>query len=240
MIKDYIADDVGSLVAPVGNNGFTTVLEFNHLLPMVLVLGRLLDLIHLVEAGLCRHELKDRVHAKHRSHSAANSSGLEPTPNLNSSLLQFDRVRGIEESRSFTDLLEVSLPESLLDDDVQECVHHSLTFVVLGLFSQVNFNLRSLVDVDILVLALKDTLEVHRSLNFSKSINTLSRIDKRSKSRFHLTTLTTDDSVSTVSVPEFHRLNLKGILEDLKLRTELHSVLIAYYRTRFSSIGMLG
>jgi len=68
------------------------------------------------------------------------SSSLEATPDLNTSLLEFDRVGGIEESRSFTDLLKVGLSERLLDDDIEKGVHHSLAFSVVGVVSQVHSN----------------------------------------------------------------------------------------------------
>jgi hypothetical protein len=45
--------------------------------------------------------------------------------------------------------------------------------------------------------------------------------------------------MSTVSIPNFHRLDFKGVLEDLKLRTELQSVLVANHVASFGALRML-
>jgi len=50
IFKDDIADDVSSLVAPVGDDGMATVLKFDHLFPVVLVLGVPLQLVDLLKA----------------------------------------------------------------------------------------------------------------------------------------------------------------------------------------------
>jgi hypothetical protein len=140
----------------------------------MLILCVTLELINLNEAGSSRHELEDAVHAKHRSKVALDSSSFESTPDLNSSLLEFDRVGGIEESRSLSDLLQVSLSESLLDDDVEKSVHHGLAFSVVGVVSEVDLDFGSLFNMNRLGLTLEDALEMHRSVNCSESIETLS------------------------------------------------------------------
>jgi len=48
--EDNITDDVCPLVAPVGDDGMTTVLKFDHLFPVVLVLSVPLQLVDLLEA----------------------------------------------------------------------------------------------------------------------------------------------------------------------------------------------
>ena len=87
-------------------------------------------------------------------------------------------------------------------------------------------NFSRLIDVDGVLLALVDTLKLNRALNFSESIDTLSRNDMRSKGRIHFSTLVTYDSMSFVRVPKFHRLDFKDVLEDLELRADLHPVLV--------------
>jgi hypothetical protein len=116
--ENNIVDDVSSLVAPVGNDGVTTVLKLDQLFPTVLG-GRVLpDLVDLLEAGASGHELENTVHADHSSKSTLDNRSFEATPNLHSMLLELDRSRGVEEPRGFADLLEVGLSKSLLDDDV--------------------------------------------------------------------------------------------------------------------------
>lgn len=140
----------------------------------MLVLGVALQLINLHETRGSRHELEDAVHAKHSSKVALDSSSLEPTPDLNSSLLEFDRVGGIEESRSLSDLLKVGLSERLLNDDVEEGVHHGLAFSVVGVVSEVDSDFSGLFDMNLLSLTLEDALEMHGSINCSESVDALS------------------------------------------------------------------
>jgi len=49
--KVNIADDIGTLVTPIGNDSVTAILKLDHLFPMVLVLGVLFELINLLQTS---------------------------------------------------------------------------------------------------------------------------------------------------------------------------------------------
>ena len=52
LVKFDVSDDVGPLVAPIGNNGLSTEFKLDTLLKVVLVLGLVCDLVDSLEACL--------------------------------------------------------------------------------------------------------------------------------------------------------------------------------------------
>lgn len=131
-VEFNVRHNVSSTVAPVGNHALSRVLKLDHLLPVVLVLGTPLHLFNLLEAGLGGHELEDTVHAEHRAGFRLDGRGFEPIPNLEASVFEHQRLLHVEEARSFTNLLQVSTSEGLLNDNVQKLALNRLSLVNAG------------------------------------------------------------------------------------------------------------
>lgn len=135
LVEIQIADKVLTLIAPISDDAFVCELKTTTLLPPVSVVLRihLLQLKHALKTACCRHKLEDGVDYKRAAELALKCRGFETGENPDFTALKLDHRLGIEKPWDFPDLLQISLSESLLNDDVD----HRLADSVLRIFKLV-------------------------------------------------------------------------------------------------------
>ena len=120
--------DVCSFGAPVSDDTLAAELSPYHLLEVIFVRGSVLELANLRQAGDCREELEDAVDRQSAAHLGLESRRFETRHDHQALSFKVDRRGDIEETRRSSDLLQIGLPESLIDDQVQD---HLLDIIVL-------------------------------------------------------------------------------------------------------------
>jgi hypothetical protein len=168
--------------------------------------------VNSFETRSSAHELKDTVHAEHCAEFALNGSSLKTGPDLESSLVNDYGVFNIKETGSFTDLLEGGFTESLFDDNVEQLIHHGLTVINFACGGHTNqYHARSVYD-NFLLLTLVFGLENDCILKLTESIDTLSRAYEGTEGSLHGSSLSLDDGLNAVSIPESHGFDGQNIL----------------------------
>ena len=233
-----VGDDVGALVAPVGDDRVTGERGLDQGFPVVLTFGAPLHLVDLGETRFGAHELEDAVDAQHGSELALDRGRLEPAPHLQFCLRDHDRVLDVEEAGCPAHLLQIGVPESVVDDDVEDLAHGGLGLGHFGSLSHVDLDHRVLIDHDRLSLSPEDTPPVHRLVDLSKSPNGLARDDEGTETGLHLTSLGLDDGLDTVRIPQLHRLDLHAVLTDLQRSAQFQPELIAGHVDRSGAFGV--
>ena len=168
----------------------------------------------------------DAVDAEHASELGLDSGCFEPAPYLQVSSLDDHRVLNVKEARRAPYLLKTSVPEGVVDDDVQYLPHRVLAFVDFARLSNVHFNTRILIDHDRVRLASEETAPVHRLIDFSQGPDALARFIEWTESDLHFAALRFDDARDKVGVPELHWVNLYVVLAYLERGTQFQSELI--------------
>jgi hypothetical protein len=88
----------------------------------------------------------DAIDAEHASEFGLDSGSFEPAPYLEVRSLDDHRVLHVKEARCAPNLLETSVSEGIVDDDVQYLPHRVLALVDFARLSNVHFNTRILID----------------------------------------------------------------------------------------------
>lgn len=143
------------------------------------------------------------------------SSSLKTGPDLESSLVDDDGVFDVKEAGSFTDLLEGSFTESLFDDNVEQLVHHGLTVINLTSGGHADQYHALGVDDNLLLLTLVFGLENDCVCELTESVNTLSRAYEGTESSLHGSSLSLDDGLNAMGIPESHGFYGQNILVHL-------------------------
>ena len=138
------------------------VLLSDQLLPSGNIFGALFEIIDGVKTRTSAHELEDAIHAKHRSEFRLNGCRLETGPDLETRVMNYNGLFYIEEPGGLADLLQRSLTESLLDDDVEELIHHALGVERHILAGHGYLGHASFIDMDYHVGFLKVGAKFHR------------------------------------------------------------------------------
>jgi hypothetical protein len=206
---------VRSTVSPVSDNDLLIELCRDFFSELSVIFGVLLVVVNSVEARSCAHKLKDTIHAEHCSELALDSSSLKTGPDLESSLVDDDGVFDVKEAGSFTDLLEGSFTESLFDDNVEQLVHHGLTVINLTSGGHADQYHALGVDDNLLLLTLVFGLENDCVCELTESVNTLSRAYEGTESSLHGSSLSLDDGLNTMGIPESHGFYGQNILVHL-------------------------
>ena len=146
---------------------------------------------------------------------------LESTPDLKLCLLDRDGVLHIEESWSLADLLEVRVPERIVDDDVQDLAHGILALRHRACLRHVHLDHRGLVNQDVVGLTSVKDAPVHRFLDLSNGPDAFAAYDKRTQGAFHLTSLGLDYGLDLSRIPQLQVTDVKGVLAHLKRSSQL-------------------
>jgi hypothetical protein len=109
----------------------------------------------------------DAIDAEHASKLGLDGGSFEPAPYLEVRSLDDHRVLHVKEARRAPNLLKTSVPEGIVDDDVQYLPHGVLALVDFARLSNVHFNTRILIDHNRVRLASKETAPVHRLIDLS-------------------------------------------------------------------------
>jgi hypothetical protein len=129
-VKDDVSNKVSSLVSPISDNTLFTKFKFDNLFESVLVtLHIFLDFANSLKARFGWHKLKNGVHHECTSHLTLESWGLETSKNLELLMWKFNWILNIEEAWNFTNLLEICLSKSLLDDNVNQVLTNRVCWV---------------------------------------------------------------------------------------------------------------
>lgn len=176
-----VVHSVGTLVAPVSDDGLAAELESDGLLPLVVALVVLTHLHDALQARLRRHELENVVHCQSDSKLRLKGRCLETRPHSQPDPIQVNRIVHIEEARRPSKLLQIGLAESLLQDDVDEVLADIVILVVEGV-SQLDLSTSLNIDLDLGFLTTESCLEDQSLLKLSQRIDRLATRDIVTKS----------------------------------------------------------
>ena len=154
-------------------------------------------------------------------------------------LLDHDRVLDVEESGSSTHLLQIGVPERIVDNDVQDLTHSILRLGDFASLGHVHLDHGVLVDHDGVSLTAEDGTPVHGLVDFSEGPNGFAGDDKRPESTLHLASFRLDDSLDTVRIPELHRLDFHRILADLQRSAQFQPELVTDHVDHSGAFGVL-
>lgn len=125
-LKVDLVNHITSLVTPVSDNGPSGEVLVNLFLrerQTDILMNLLLDHIrNLVKHGLSRHELVDVVDNQSAPRLVVEGRGSEAGPVLQLHTWHVFSFRDVKESRTLSNLLQLGVSESLLDDDVEQVV----------------------------------------------------------------------------------------------------------------------
>ena len=122
-LKINICDLVGALVAPISDHARSNDLLCDKLLVLGIIFSLLLELVDLVQAGNGGHKAEERVNSDRNSRLAHEDGSLVAFEHLQPHCCQFvigHRSLIVEELRIATNLPQVRLPESRLEDDIKD------------------------------------------------------------------------------------------------------------------------
>jgi hypothetical protein len=225
-VEVNIINVVGAFVSPVRDDGLALELCTNLLLEHWGTLGVLLYLNDAVKACLSWHELENRVHHKGAADLALESRGFEPLPNHEALACIFNGVGNIKEARCFANLLEGSVTESCLNNDVEQILSHWIIRVV-KLLTQADLALCVLANKHSVLLRLVNHTKADIFIKFSHSVNLLTRTDVQTECHIHFPAAGLHDLVDQTGVPNLHTMNIKHVLVHHSALTKLELVLIA-------------
>lgn len=123
-LKVDVLNDVLALVAPVSNNAVADKLVATPSHELIVVPGLSSDLLHPLAAALGALELEDGVNHKGAAELVGLSRSLEALEDLHLLSRHVDEVAHVKELWSLTDLLQISVPESPLNNDINQALVH--------------------------------------------------------------------------------------------------------------------
>ena len=156
-------DSIGPLVSPVCNYWWAYHLWVDQLFESVLPLSLPLKLSNLVQARDSWHEAEEGIDGHSHSRLSHEDTGLVAVKNLQTHSLELgirDWSIVVEEFWISPDLLQVSLPESSLEDDVEDALD-DWVFSIHEFRVEQCLRFRPLLDLDLARLAFKRRLNLH-------------------------------------------------------------------------------
>ena len=153
------------------------------------------------------------------------SRGFEARPHLKADLVEISRSVNVEEAGRATQLLQIGLTESLLQNDIDEVLTHVVVLVCEAV-REMDLAACVLVNGDHGLFTAKHRLEHKRLLQLRQSVYGLSTDDIKAKGLLERGLLTLDDLVDAMSLPELIWLDIQDILIDTSILAKSQPVLI--------------
>lgn len=235
-LEVHFVDHVAALVAPVGDDGSAREVLVHLLLrerQTHVLVDFLLDHVRdLVQHRLRRHELVDVVDDQRAPRLVVERRGAEARPVLQLHARHVLCLRDVEESRTLSNLFELSIPESLLNDDVEQVVNDVVFFHLehesLLELLHVHHFLGGFVNEHFHLLATEVVLDDQGVFHLLREVDVATRANERPIANFDFLFKISGDLLDPVGVPDNHGNNAEVVNVELEVLVELHGELVGH------------